>query len=202
MGSRTQFPVFSSHLDLAHAYWAKIVCQGDTLVDATCGNGHDTCLLAQMRPKVVYSIDIQPEALQSAKTLINTHLSEEEQNKIKWILASHEVFPSEIHEASVKLIVYNLGYLPGGNKSIVTQPETTLRSLQQAEKLIVPGGCISVTCYPGHPEGAREEKELLDYTSRLDPQEWSCCHHRWLNRRLSPNLLFIQRKINNQIHLD
>jgi SAM-dependent methyltransferase len=193
MGSRTQFPVFSSHLDLAHTYWAKIVCEGDIVVDATCGNGHDSCLLAQLRPKVIYAIDIQQEALQSAGKLIETHLSEAEKNKIKWLLASHEVFPVEIQEASVKLIVYNLGYLPGGDKSLVTRSDTTLRSLKQAQKLIIPGGCISMTCYPGHTEGAIEEQMLLEYTSQLDPKEWSCCLHRWLNRRQSPSLLFIQR---------
>lgn len=193
--ARTQFPAFSSHLDLAHGLWAKVVSPGDILIDATCGNGHDTCFLVQLKAQKVYSIDIQSKALAEAERMAKEYLSEPEQAAIQWILGSHEVFPAEISPASVKLIVYNLGYLPGGDKSLVTRTETTLKSLQKAQDLIMQGGCISITCYPGHAEGACEEKVLLDYASALNPKEWSCCHHRWLNRQHAPSLLFIQRSI-------
>jgi tRNA G37 N-methylase Trm5 len=190
--SRTNFPLFSSHIDLAHKCWAGLVQDGDTVIDATCGNGHDTLMLAKLNSARVYAIDIQDKAIQASKEYIKMHLSDMEQSKIQWICASHAAFPAHIPEGSVRLIVYNLGYLPGGDKSLVTRFDTTLQSLENALRLIMPGGCISLTCYPGHPEGAVEEVAVLDFAARLNPAEWSCCHHRWLNRRQSPSLLIIQ----------
>lgn len=92
------------------------------------------------------------------------------------------------------LIVYNLGYLPGGDKTITTESSTTLESLQAAFPLIMPGGAISIACYPGHPSGKTEEENVMTFASSLDPQVWSCCHHRWLNRRNAPSLILIQRQ--------
>jgi tRNA G37 N-methylase Trm5 len=195
MINRTPFSLFSSHLDLAHQYWAALVKADDIVIDATCGNGLDTLALARFKPKRIYALDIQKSALDSAGELINKHLSAVDQEKIEWVLTSHVIFPSEILDNSVKLIVYNLGYLPKGDKSIVTKPETTLQSLENALKLITLGGCISLTCYPGHPEGAKEERDLLEYAAKLHPKEWSCCHHCWLNRNQSPSLLIIQKKM-------
>jgi hypothetical protein len=90
--------------------------------------------------------------------------------------------------------VYNLGYLPGGDKQATTSSSTTLESLKAAAALIVAGGAISVTCYPGHPAGKVEEQAVLDYAASLPPAEWSCCHHRWTNRKEAPSLLLICKR--------
>ena len=37
------------------------------VVDATCGNGHDTLHLAQCRPKRLYAFDIQEQAVASTR---------------------------------------------------------------------------------------------------------------------------------------
>ena len=81
-------------------------------------------------------------------------------DKIKLIHSSHTTFPEEIKSGTVRLIVYNLGYLPGSDKALTTKVETTLESINHAQRLIMEGGVISVTCYPGHPEGKKEEEEL------------------------------------------
>lgn len=189
---RGQFPLFQSPIDLAHHYWANILKQGDIAIDATCGNGWDTLVLAKLFSGKLFSFDIQEAAIESTHALLNKELSEEVRNRIEIIHGSHAAFPSWIETA--KLIVYNLGYLPGaGNKELTTKTESTIASLQQALKLLSSGGMISITCYPGHPEGEKEEKALIAFVEKLDPKTWSCCHHRWLNRRSSPSLLVIQR---------
>jgi tRNA1(Val) A37 N6-methylase TrmN6 len=202
---RNSFPLFQSHLDLAHSYWSKIVQIGDLVIDATCGNGHDTlklCQLALSNDKgKVYAIDIQKQAIESATHYLANHLSFALQTRVEFQERCHSTFPDVIGPASVKLIVYNLGYLPGGNKDQTTQRHTSLQSLHHAQKLLQPGGMISITCYPGHVEGAREQEVILSYASRLSPQEWSCCHHTWLNRSLAPSLLLIQKTINAYAHL-
>ena len=48
---------------------------------------------------------------------------------------------------SIGLIVFNLGYLPGGDKQRATQTETTLAALQAALDKLTIGGLLSVTMY-------------------------------------------------------
>lgn len=197
---RASYFLFQSHLDLAHQYWEKLVCPGDFVIDATCGNGQDTLKLAQLaighsHTGKIYACDIQPKAMELTQYYLKSHLTSQQLLHIEFILGCHSQFPASILSGTIKLIVYNLGYLPGGNKAQTTQIKTTLQSIQQAQQLLQPGGAISLTCYPGHPEGAEEEDQILAYAMALSPQEWSCCHHRWLNRRKSPSLLLLQKAI-------
>lgn len=188
---KNPFPLFQSHLDLAHRYWTELVQAGDTVIDATCGNGYDTLKLCQLTMGKIYALDIQREALDSAKKYLSENLP---MNKnLEFHQRCHSSFPESIQPESIKLIVYNLGYLPGGQKTLTTQESTTIQSLNQAIHLIQNGGAISLTCYPGHPAGAIEQKAILEFTSHLSPKEWNCCHHTWPNRNLSPSLLIIQR---------
>lgn len=194
---RKIFPLFQSHLDLAHSYWSQLVRIGDTIIDATCGNGYDTLKLCQLALSgdkgTIYAFDIQKEAIDSAQQHLSLHLSADIQQRLVFQQRCHSTFPDWIHMESIKLIVYNLGYLPGGNKKQTTQTRTTLQSLQQAFILLQPGGMISITCYPGHAEGSQEQQSILDEVYRLSPNEWSCCHHVWLNRKEAPSLLVIQK---------
>ncbi len=180
------FPLFKSHLDLAHHYWKQLVQPGDVVVDATCGNGQDTLFLASLQPGCLYALDIQEDALANTKALLGAV------TQVVFHRGCHSQFPEEIRPQTVKLFVYNLGYLPGGDKTLTTLSETTLLSLKRALDLVMPGGAISVTCYPGHPEGALEESKILEWVQGLDRRVWSCCHHRWCNRAKAPSLLLIQ----------
>lgn len=186
---KKSFSLFQNHLDLAHQYWTNFLAAGDLAVDATCGNGHDTVFLAKKGARVI-SIDVQQDALDQAK--VN---AEEEgvADQITFLKQCHSTFPEEIEGSVVKLFVYNLGYLPGGDKDLTTKVETTLQSIRNAMVLLANGGMISITCYPGHEEGEREEAELLNFCRAIDPKEWSCCHHRWVNRNRSPSLVLLQK---------
>lgn len=193
----SRFPLFQSHLDLAHDYWGRVVQVGDTVIDATCGNGHDTLFLSRLtlasgKGRLI-GLDIQKSAIQKTTELLNENLEQEQIACIELIHGSHETFPVGALPGTVRLIVYNLGYLPGGNKQVTTRVETTLASCKAAQGLLMPGGVISLTCYPGHSEGIMEEEALLAFVATLGAKEWSCCHHRWSNRRSAPSLLLIQR---------
>lgn len=183
----SKFSLFRSHLDLAHQYWKRLVASHDIIIDATCGNGHDTRFLASLKPQKIYAIDIQEKALNEARKRI------EEDAAVSYILGCHSQFPKEIQKNSVKLIVYNLGYLPGGNKSKTTLSSTTIQSLNNAMPLVCAGGMMSITCYPGHDEGQKEQGAVLSWAENLDKSLWSCCHHTWINRSAAPTLLLIQK---------
>lgn len=196
----TVFPLFQSHLDLAHTYWKNLLQPGDSALDATCGNGHDTLVLAQLLFQeasipfgTLHALDNQPEALFSTQTLLTNTLSSSQLTHLKFHLQCHSKLPQEILPATLRLVVYNLGYLPGANKQHTTCTSTTLMSLKEALGLLTSGGCISVTAYPGHPAGKDEEEALLGFCASLSPRQWSICHHRFSNRRQAPSLFLIQR---------
>ena len=183
------------HLTLAKSYWRAHLKPGDIAIDATCGNGHDTLFLSQLilsdPSSAVFSFDIQPEAIQNAEQLLRRHLSPDHFRRVLLHRRSHLELNTVPLPFSPRLIVYNLGYLPGGNKALTTKMASTLDSVKLSLALLADDGAISITCYPGHQEGEKEEQALLQFAESLASQSWEVCHHRWLNRPRSPSLLWI-----------
>jgi len=175
---------YNSHLDLAHQIWAKAAKPGDWAIDATCGNGHDTAFLAKHFAGVI-ALDIQEQALENTRKLV------QDCNNVHLFHQSHETFPALPHP--IRLIVYNLGYLPGGDKQLTTQASSTLMSIQNALRLAQ--SLISITCYPGHPEGQREEEAILDFCQDLPPDMWNVSFHSFRNRIKAPSLVVIQKNV-------
>ncbi len=187
---------FSAHLTLAHSLWKKHLLPDDCAIDATCGNGRDTQTLAEFLTgsgSRIVSIDIQKNALESAEKRLAGNLPQETLSKISFIHACHSTIDSIALPHPPRLVVYNLGYLPGGNKAITTETSSTLESLSKAASLLIEGGAISITCYSGHPEGKSEEDAILSWTSSLDPNQWYASQYRWINRPTSPTFLWLQK---------
>jgi 16S rRNA C1402 N4-methylase RsmH len=153
------------HLSLvqqAHTIVAEVLKPGDIAVDATVGNGHDTEFLAQRvgRSGDVYGFDVQPKAIQSAQVRLAQSGVED---AVTFINAGHETLISKIPQEAhgkVSAVMFNLGYLLGSEKLIVTRRDTTLMALDAALKLLTSGGVITVVAYTGHP-GGREEAEAV-----------------------------------------
>jgi len=176
--------IFSPHLSLAKNYWKAHLKPNDLSIDATCGNGHDSLFLADISS--VISIDIQVQAINNTRALLEKHGKRG---------TLHNISHSEIDQIplpqSPHLIVYNLGYLPHGDKSITTQTETTLISIQKSINLLSPKGAISITCYPGHTEGKKEEEHLINLLKLPVYNNLNICHHRWINKTNAPSLIWI-----------
>ena len=102
----------------------------------------------------------------------------------------------ELIPEQVRAIVFNLGWLPGGDHSVTTQWETTRKALDQALELLLPGGVLVVCAYPGHPEGARELSELIAYFSVLSNKAYNVLHQRFLNASPgAPECFIIQKNL-------
>lgn len=174
----------SPHLRLAKEYWKQLLKSCDLAIDATCGNGHDTLFLSELC--TVIGLDIQTMALRNTENLLARH-----QKKAILHCLSHEAIDSLPLPHPPRLVVYNLGYLPHGDKSITTRMETTLESLKKSLDILAFGGALSITCYPGHDEGFREQKAIEEWAEALPSHRWSVCQHKWINRPKSPSLLWI-----------
>ncbi len=190
--------ILKTPVTLAHFYWSQILKTGDQVLDATCGQGQDTLFLAETALKEgsgeVHAIDIQTLALEKTRARIELNLSETLLGQISYYEMCHSKLES-MDAGPFDLIVYNLGYLPQGDKSLTTASESSLESFDKALKLLKEGAFLSITCYPGHSQGALEEEATLEWASVL-PSQYDVCHHRWLNRsKRAPSLLLIQRKL-------
>jgi len=183
-----------SHLELARFYWEMVLQPGDWAIDATCGNGKDTLHLGKFPLGGIIGLDKQQVAIENTSTLLKKFLPEDQNKKIHLFCTSHIHFPALACKHLIRLIIYNLGYLPGSNKKITTLTEDTLKSLKSALELIMPGGLITICCYPGHAEGAKEQIFLVQKAQELPSAQYVICHHTWPNKHTSVSLLLIQKK--------
>ncbi len=193
---RPKFPLFTTPIDLAHNLWEDLLNENDLVIDATCGNGKDSLFLAELLEKkkgTLFCIDIQEKAIEKTKALLENKMPDFS-STVQFYKQSHETLPLIPSHLSLKLIVFNLGYLPAADKSITTQVDSTLMSLSNAIEVIVAGGMICITCYPGHSEGKKEQEALLENLSKLDPQLWCFTTFFWANRNSSPSLFLVQKK--------
>lgn len=172
--------LLSRPMTCAHDWISRVVLPGDTVVDATAGNGHDTVFLARLTGHSghVHAFDVQEEAIRSTRERLEAaglftpaiHLH----------LASHDRL-AELVSGPVKAIVFNLGYLPGGDKKTVTRTGSTLAALEQAAALASPNGLLSVMCYPGHEGGDAEAEAVEAFLSRLPHHSWRTGKYQLLN---------------------
>ena len=140
----------------------RYVKRNDLVIDATIGNGKDTLLLAKMVPVgKVFGFDIQEEAIEKTKI----ELEKENLTNFELFQTGHENMTKVLkdYQNKISLIVFNLGYLPGGNKEITTTIETTKKALNSAEKLLNQKGKILIMVYPGHKQGKEESDFLKEY---------------------------------------
>ncbi|RZC44352.1 hypothetical protein C5167_037300 [Papaver somniferum] len=109
--------------ELAHLIWQRIVQKGDNVVDATCGNGYDTLALLKMVADEsgkgrVSGMDIQSCALENTSSLLDESLNANERELVELFHLCHSRMEDVIPEGIfLRLVVFNLGYLPGGDKS-------------------------------------------------------------------------------------
>ena len=72
------------------------------------------------------------------------------------------------------LILYNLGFLPGSDKKVITSYESTLESLEKAYNLINDEGVILIASYIRHSQGYEEYTNIINYlnTHKINYKEY------------------------------
>ncbi len=161
---------------------------GDIVIDATIGNGNDTIYMAKLvgDKGKVYGFDIQNTAINITKQKLQKAGF---YDRVILINSGHEKVDIYIKE-KVKLVVFNLGFLPGSDKTIKTQPNTTIIGIEKSLDLLMNNGVLLVISYTGHEGGLEEKNAVENYLKKLNQKEYNVFKFQFINQINNPPILF------------
>ncbi len=180
----------------AHEIIKASVSPGDNAIDATAGNGNDTLLLARCttpRGKV-YAFDIQDSAIKRT----TDRLSQAKVANVSLLKCDHgdmlAAIPTQLH-GKVSVVMFNLGYLPGGDLNVTTNGRTSVNAIDIALQLLKAAGVCSILCYRGHPGGEEETQAVRHFLRALPQHTYLVEQHMAHNDTADSPVLFIVRKL-------
>ena len=178
----------------AHNIIQNYLDVGDYAIDATVGNGHDTLFLGKQVGIAgkVFGFDIQQQALDSTLS----KLESEHIINIQLFHVSHNNMEQHIptqYYGKINVIMFNLGYLPGSDKSIITHADSTLSALNQSINLLAQSGIITITAYPGHQGGAEETRLIKQWCNHLSTEQYTVQIIYSSDKKTAPVLFIIQK---------
>jgi len=186
--------MIESPLAYSHTLLRQCVREGDVVVDATIGHGHDTLLLAELVGPTgrVLGFDIQAQAIESTRTKLNAAGLGE---RVTLYHESHEHAGLRLGEGqAIGAVQFNLGYLPGGDKGIVTRGLSTLRCLESLLPRLRPDGMAIFVVYYGHNGGPEEKDALITFVDGLDQKAFTVLQYSMRNWRSDPPFLIAIQK--------
>ena len=177
-------------LKLSHALLKERVKQGDIAVDATAGRGRDTLLLSEVvgNEGKVYAFDIQEDAIRSTRELLTEH----NRKNVSLYCESHHKMAEYVKKANA--VVFNFGFLPGGNHEIYSRGDTSTKAIEAALSILADDGVISICSYYGGDTGFEERDALLTYLENLDSKQYTVMLHSFHNRKKCPPLFIVIEK--------
>lgn len=170
-------------LDLAHKRLREQVRPGDLCIDATCGRGNDTLLLCSLTGQAgtVIGFDIQPDAIASTEALLRQNGFSAQLHCI-----SHAEMEQFAEAGTVSAIVFNFGWLPGGDHSVFTHAESSIAALEASLRLLKTGGLLALCIYYGGANGFSERDALLEWLKALDSRYYTVLQCSFPNRTGCP----------------
>lgn len=179
---------FINAIEIGKKIMKEYVKAGYIALDCTIGNGNDTLLLAHLVGKEgkVYGFDVQSIAIEITKEKLEKQGLED---RVILINDSHEFIDKYISQ-KLDFVIYNLGYLPRGDKEIKTEASSTLSSIKKVLPLLKNNGLMLVTCYTGHEGGMEEWIAVRDYFKNLDQKEYNVLEFNFINQINNPPILY------------
>lgn len=168
-----------------HHFLREQVRPGDLCIDGTMGTGRDTQLLCQLVGETgrVEAFDIQQKALEITRERLRKAKVPE---NYRLHHCSHIHMQEYVREGTVSCIVFNLGYLPGGDHRMATQANSTIEALEQGLRLLRKGGIISLCIYSGGDSGYEERDRVLAFLENLDCRRYLVICSAYYNRPNDP----------------
>ncbi|MCB5070059.1 tRNA (mnm(5)s(2)U34)-methyltransferase [Streptococcus mutans] len=176
-------------IELSHDFLSQVLDKNSIAIDATMGNGNDTVFLTHLAKKV-YAFDVQKQAL------IKTREKLEQLNikNVQLILDGHQTIDKYV-DGPIRAAIFNLGYLPSADKTIITKPDTTLEAIGKILDRLEVGGRISIMIYYGHEGGDKEKDAVLNFVKELDQQHFTVMLYQPLNQINTPPFLVMIEKL-------
>ncbi len=178
-----------------HHLLKTTINEGDIVVDATCGNGNDTLLLASLVGESgrVYAFDIQKQAITTTKALLDEH----GQKQVTYIQDSHakinEYIPIE-ETGKIGGAIFNLGYLPRSDKHIITTSESTIPAIASLLNYLMKGRLVILVVYYGHDGGEDEKDAVLTFAKALDQKKFAVLNYQFINQKNNPPFIIAIQK--------
>ncbi|MCA9082850.1 MAG: FAD-dependent oxidoreductase [Planctomycetaceae bacterium] len=144
--------------ELAQDIVRGVLRTGDLAIDGTVGNGFDTVFLSQQvgDTGTVIGFDIQAQAIEATRRRLEAN----GRGNVELKHENHEFIGRLPRRSEVTAAMFNLGYLPHGDHTVVTQPKSTASAMKAVVERMRTGGVMTVIAYRGH-EGGQEESEAV-----------------------------------------
>lgn len=168
-----------------HHFVREHVKEGDCCIDATAGNGNDTQVLCELvgeRGRVI-AFDVQEQAITNTRQRLETNGLIE---RATLVLESHERMAEYAEADSVSCIMFNFGYLPGGDHNQATKKESSIRAIHEGLRLLKKGGMMSLCIYSGGDSGFEEKDAILAELKQLDRRAYLVIVSEYYNRPNNP----------------
>lgn len=177
-----------------HHFIREHVKEGDCCIDATAGNGNDTQLLCELVGECgkVFAFDIQEKAIENT---INRLEKFDLLGRAEVIKDSHTNMGQYVEEENVNCIVFNFGYLPGGDHTLATKKDTSIEAIYAGLNLLKKGGMMSLCIYSGGDSGFEERDAILDELKKLDSKRYLVIMSSYYNRPNHPPIPVLIMKL-------
>ena len=111
-------------LGLSHQFMAAHICAGDTVIDGTAGRGRDALFLCRLVGESgrVLALDIQADAVAQTTALLT---DEGVAHRAEVVQTCHSRLAALAAPGSVDGIMFNFGWLPGGDHNTFYAPTLT-----------------------------------------------------------------------------
>lgn len=190
---------FLSVLSMAHRLVQERVQPGDAVIDGTCGNGVDTLFLAGLTgPRgTVYAFDVQEQALLRTRERLAPLDADGRLPQLHVILDSHARLREHVEPAlqgKVAAAMFNFGYLPGADPSVITQTPSSIAALEAALDVLRPGGIVTAVLYPGHEGGDAEAAAIEAWAAALPQVGAQAMLYRMAQKPTAPYLIAVEKR--------
>lgn len=185
-------------IQYSHTLLKQTLNHGELAVDATCGNGHDTVVLSDLvgNKGRVLAFDIQDQAIETTKE----KLSQLGKENVTLIKDSHANLNNYIEdEEEIAGAIFNLGYLPRSDKTIITKADSTITALKTILKNLKINGITVLVVYHGHEGGQEEKSQLLEYVAKLDQKYFQVLRYGYINQINNPPFVLAIKKIKENV---
>ena len=174
-----KFPL--NALGLSHQFMAAHVREGAVCIDATAGKGRDTLFLCRLVGDSgrVIALDIQADAVAQTSVLLT---AEGVIHRAQVVQDCHSHLGDYAPPQSVDGIMFNFGWLPGGDHNTFSHADTSVAAVRAALDLLKVGGVMTLCLYYGRQNGTAERDAILDFLPTLDNRRYTVIRGDFANR--------------------